>query len=204
MNKDKKGTLGKIYILRNSAFKDGVVKIGLTERNSEIRSNEISSATGVPIQFEVLFEDDVLDVKMAEKKIHQRLEKYRVNPKREFFKLPLKLAVKTVFDVCFEVNNEIANGVAEKIGIIINSPVTEEQLKNLKSILEANQGPKIKVYLLLQNTRSTTVISLPDTSNISISAGMISKIKEIPFVKEVIWKATSKSLANNTINADGK
>jgi hypothetical protein len=141
---------------------------------------------------------------MAEKKIHQRLEKYRVNPKREFFKLPLKLAVKTVFDVCFEVNNEIANGVAEKIGIIINSPVTEEQLKNLKSILEANQGPKIKVYLLLQNTRSTTVISLPDTSNISISAGMISKIKEIPFVKEVIWKATSKSLANNTINADGK
>jgi hypothetical protein len=75
MNKDKKGTLGKIYILRNSAFKDGVVKIGLTERNSEIRSNEISSATGVPIQFEVLFEDDVLDVKMAEKKINQRLEK---------------------------------------------------------------------------------------------------------------------------------
>jgi len=196
----KKGRLAKIYVLRNSALKDGIVKIGLTERESEIRAGEISSVTGVPLPYEVLFENEVLDAKLAEKLIHKKLEQYRVNQKREFFKLPLKLAVKTVFEVCSEINNLVSGQVADKLGIVINAlALTEEQLQNLRKIILSSGGKKTEVFLILRSRTSSTVLSLPETQNINISTEMIAEIKNIPFVEDVIWKATATSLANHTV-----
>ena len=66
------------------------MKIGRTSRVSEARAKEISVGTGVPLEFEVLYEEDVFDCIQAEKIIHKILRTERINAKREFFRLPLK------------------------------------------------------------------------------------------------------------------
>lgn len=79
---------GYIYVLRSAAHEKDIFKVGLTTRLSEVRSNELSRNTGSPDKFLVVQEWEVSDCKVAEKLIHERLEKYRINPKREFFKAP--------------------------------------------------------------------------------------------------------------------
>lgn len=48
------GQTGYIYILYNQTA-NGFVKIGKTQRNPEDRSKELSSATGVPTPFTVVY-----------------------------------------------------------------------------------------------------------------------------------------------------
>ncbi len=47
----------------------------------------------------VAYEVPVLDCRLAEQKIHERLSAYRVRDKREFFSLPLKDAIKIVQEI---------------------------------------------------------------------------------------------------------
>lgn len=85
---------GYIYILRNPLHKDALVKIGFTRTSSELRASALSKSTGVPYEYEVIYEEEVIDCELAERIIHERLHLYRVNPRREFFLLPLKDAGK--------------------------------------------------------------------------------------------------------------
>ncbi len=86
---------GYIYVLINPSMK-GIIKIGKTIRSSEKRAGELSNHTGVALNFYVAFEEFVSDCDVAEKIIHLVLQNYRVNPSREFFKIPLKKAIETI------------------------------------------------------------------------------------------------------------
>lgn len=89
---------GFIYVLLNPAFPN-MVKIGLTEDTTEKRARNISSATGVPTDFIVLYDMLVNDVERAEKEIHAHFSAYRVNKRREFFYVPPKLAIRALMDI---------------------------------------------------------------------------------------------------------
>lgn len=89
---------GFIYVLLNPAFPN-MVKIGLTKGTSERRARNISSATGVPTDFIVLYDTLVNDVKEAEKEVHAYFSDYRVNKRREFFYVPPKLAIRALIDI---------------------------------------------------------------------------------------------------------
>lgn len=78
--------LGEVYILENESMPN-IVKIGYTELCSEDRANELSKATGVPLPFTVEESFLVENPKRLEKLIHLHLKKYRLNNKREFFKI---------------------------------------------------------------------------------------------------------------------
>ena len=90
-----------IYILLNPALKN-LVKIGRTSRTPEERAQELSAATGVPQPFIVAYESLVSDGVVAESLIHAELSRdgYRLNEAREFFEVPLKVAVALVDHVC--------------------------------------------------------------------------------------------------------
>lgn len=90
-----------IYILLNPAHKS-LLKIGRTSRTPDERAQELSKATGVPSPFFVAYESLVSDSNLAEKLIHQELSSqgYRLNPSREFFEVPLKVAVSVVDRIC--------------------------------------------------------------------------------------------------------
>ena len=54
---------GYIYIMLNRAFQNDHYKIGMTTNAPEARARELSSATGVPRGFEVLYEQRVTDAR---------------------------------------------------------------------------------------------------------------------------------------------
>ena len=96
---------GRIYVMRSAAHPKDVFKIGLTARGTELRSDELSSETGALDKFLVVQEWNVVDYVRAEKFIHERLNQYRVNPKREFFQVPYKTIVKVIDQVLEELKN---------------------------------------------------------------------------------------------------
>lgn len=75
-----------IYVLVNEAM-PGLVKIGLTTDNVESRISQLSTHSGIPLPFECYFAAEVKDYAKLEKTLHQLFSEYRINPKREFFKI---------------------------------------------------------------------------------------------------------------------
>ncbi len=95
---------GIIYIQRSPALEINVYKIGLTRRSAEIRAKELSSATGIPLPFDVLANWEVDDCAHVEQEIHQRLAVFRINPQREFFRAELSFIIKTIDTVATELS----------------------------------------------------------------------------------------------------
>ncbi|WP_129126306.1 GIY-YIG nuclease family protein [Geomonas oryzae] len=91
------GKPGYLYALINPAL-EGLVKVGKTGVNPDKRANELSTATGVPMQFMVAYSVIVSDCDLAEKYAHGLLEKdgYRVSSNREFFRAPVSVAINVI------------------------------------------------------------------------------------------------------------
>ena len=90
-------SIGYIYCMTNPAFKDGLVKIGLTMRTPEERRRELAS-TGVPLPFVVEFAKRVSEPAEKEKCLQSILEDKRVNVDREFFVCPVA-EVRALFEM---------------------------------------------------------------------------------------------------------
>ena len=84
-----------IYILENPSL-IGVVKIGMTAREVDVRVKELSSHTGVPTEFTVFRKYAVDDATLVERQIHARLVEYRVSENREFFKISVEDAAMII------------------------------------------------------------------------------------------------------------
>jgi hypothetical protein len=82
---------GYVYLLINHAM-PGLVKVGLTNRSPGERVAELSSATGVPTPFELVYDVLVPDSLEAEQFIHSHLTAlgYRLTDNREFFRAPIR------------------------------------------------------------------------------------------------------------------
>jgi hypothetical protein len=107
MNSEKEDYMaqGYIYILVNPSLKKSLLKIGRTSRDPEIRSDEISQGTGIPMPYYVAYSHKVLDCEHAEKLVHEKLESCRINDSREFFELPLSEAISTITQVAESINS---------------------------------------------------------------------------------------------------
>src|SRR5690606_32879169 len=88
---------GYVYVLTNPAM-PGLVKIGRTTRSPEERMLELTSATGVPIPFQLVYEVRVADCYAAESLVHAVLEErgVRVSSSREVYAITPSEAVEIV------------------------------------------------------------------------------------------------------------
>ena len=84
-----------VYVLTNEAM-PGLVKIGRTSDSVETRLANLSASTSVPLPFECYFAAEVRDGVHLEKTLHQLFAEYRVNPRREFFRLDPEKAVLAI------------------------------------------------------------------------------------------------------------
>ena len=100
---------GYLYIMRSISHSVDVYKIGKTGRNTEIRARELSAATGVPTDFEVVFRWEVGDIDLVEEETHRKLKPYRINRKREFFRCPLQTIITTIDSIVNEVGTNEGN-----------------------------------------------------------------------------------------------
>src|SRR2546428_12856208 len=77
---------GHLYIFVNKHM-PGLVKIGYTERDPDVRAAELSTPTGVPGKFEVFISWLLDDPYVHEQRVFKQLNKHR-HPGTEFFELP--------------------------------------------------------------------------------------------------------------------
>ncbi|MEQ4209664.1 GIY-YIG nuclease family protein [Actinopolymorpha sp. B9G3] len=103
---------GVLYVLSNPHM-PGLVKIGRTTRDPLKRAREISRGTGVPADFEVMFDVIVSDIEAAERETHLALQSVRVSKSREFFRIAVRDAIKFVQDTAtrFPVHGADANNI---------------------------------------------------------------------------------------------
>ena len=97
----KKDTDDYIYILSQKSEKK-LLKIGMTTRNVIKRCNEINSATGVVFPFSPRKVYRVKDAIIAERKVHEELDEYRIRADREFFYISYAEACKRIEKVLKE------------------------------------------------------------------------------------------------------
>ena len=106
---------GIIYCLSNLSHQD-IFKIGFTRTTLKQRLQSLYS-TGVVCPFKVEFAKKVFNCNVCELLLHKILSKYRVNKRREFFKLEL-LKIKELFDHLegeyINVNNDKMNISAQE------------------------------------------------------------------------------------------
>lgn len=91
---------GYVYVLSNDLM-PGIFKIGRSKNGGHSRAAAMySGATGVPIPFALEFEIYTTDAVSDELEVHRRLQPFRVDPKREFFRLDQTVAISCVAAVC--------------------------------------------------------------------------------------------------------
>lgn len=88
---------GYIYVLANSSMPN-MVKVGKTTRQPSLRAQELSSVTGVPTPFVVMYEKQFNNCDFAENFIHELLsvKGFRVSSNREFFNAPIHDVIDAV------------------------------------------------------------------------------------------------------------
>ena len=75
-----------VYVLQNEAM-PGLIKIGITHNEQVNKRLQTLYTTGVPLPFECIWAGEVDDCAEIESLIHNAFSDFRINPKREFFKL---------------------------------------------------------------------------------------------------------------------
>lgn len=87
---------GWIYVLSNQYLAKNVYKIGMTTRTPEDRAKEISMATGVPFEFDVVTAFYSNNPNNDEVEIHTALKEFRFNEYREFFNCELEIILSVI------------------------------------------------------------------------------------------------------------
>jgi len=81
-----------VYALTNSAMPN-LIKIGkTTQEDITTRMSQLYS-TGIPVPFECIYAVEVNDCTTVEASLHIAFGPYRINPKREFFKIEPEQAI---------------------------------------------------------------------------------------------------------------
>lgn len=141
---------GYVYVLKNKAYADFTLKIGFTTKEPSVRAKEIyHGATGVPEHFDVAVAFSVEDCRQAEKEIHHLFKAYRLNKRREFFKITPSVAERTVFSSCLRVNKSLGKDapVRYKIDKSIKQHIKTDINDN--SSVHANDAPVLKCPITL-------------------------------------------------------
>ena len=89
---------GHLYCFSNKSM-PGIFKVGMTERTPEERLKEANKPdTWKANPFEIEYAKKVFNPKQKETTLHILLSQYRINPKREFFKISSE-KIKNYFDL---------------------------------------------------------------------------------------------------------
>lgn len=109
-----KSNHGYVYVLSNPSM-PGLLKIGMTRFDPSRRVQELSSATGVPTSFQLVYYREFHNCVSAEIEIHSILASkgLRYNDQREFFTVDTVEAINTLLSL--EDNEDDNQEVVEKV-----------------------------------------------------------------------------------------
>ncbi|MGL4909067.1 MAG: GIY-YIG nuclease family protein [Bacteroidales bacterium] len=149
---------GYVYALINPSL-HGLVKVGKTIKEPEVRAKEISSDTGVPTPFIVAFKVFVSDCDSAESYLHSLLEVkgFRVNKNREFFNAPLEEIISSMIELQSSSNFQVI------VDSIITTDQTEFTPEFKDDFLDNLQLDTTPHYVSVLNDAEDSYYGLGDT-----------------------------------------
>lgn len=86
---------GFVYVMTNPSHREGLVKIGKSDRDPSIRADELFT-TGSPDKFSIQYYAFVQDHHALEREVHQHLAAARHSERREFFNCGIPAAIHTI------------------------------------------------------------------------------------------------------------
>jgi hypothetical protein len=168
---------GIVYVLTNPAMPN-IVKIGMTTKEKvDDRMNELYT-TGVPVPFKCEYACTVGNCSEVEDALHIAFEPYRLNPKREFFKINpeqavviLKLFAVNHKNIADEVNKSVESGMdpidvaaGNKLAKSKRAPLNFTELEiPIGAELVFIRNPDIKIYVVSEKKISY------DSNNLSLT-----------------------------------
>ncbi len=157
----KQHNIGIVYVLTNSSM-PGLVKIGMTTRESiDTRMKELYS-TGVPVPFDCKYACEVKasDCAKIERALHTAFKPNRINDNREFFSIKPEqaTAILELFDrkdITTEVTAEIENDLtvddkmaSEKIKSARRPPLNYKEMGiDIGSKLQFVKDPTVEITI---------------------------------------------------------
>ncbi|MEE2635490.1 MAG: GIY-YIG nuclease family protein [Pseudomonadota bacterium] len=98
---------GEIYVMRSAQHPKDVFKIGYTTKTADERARQLESTSGQPDQFAVVNSWKVKQPRRVEGIVHEHLARYRINPRREFFKLKYAKIQSAIDHIIVKLDAEI-------------------------------------------------------------------------------------------------
>jgi TPR repeat protein len=128
---------GFIYVLINPSM-PGMLKIGKTNRDPNIRLSELSNPTGIPTPFFLAYTTTFYNCTEAEKMIHAILGKIgeRVSDNREFFKAELNDAINAILEAKKIDENREENILNPTKEILFSTDDNDSNINSIKPIWE--------------------------------------------------------------------
>lgn len=129
---------GYVYIMSNISFNIDIFKIGWSRKNPILRAKSLYT-TGLPTPFVIEYMIYTNDGQKLEKEIHSHLNNYRLNDKREFFKINKdELFNLLTNEMNLSLTNKFDNIVNENIIANKNVISNENIIANENSIINEN------------------------------------------------------------------
>lgn len=145
VNTKKRNELGWIYIVSNVSLA-GMVKIGQTSNPVEERVQELSQSTSIPTPFKIEAQFIVERPKDTELKIHRYLRKFRINSRKEFFRINLDKAIESCNFCIYGTSNDIDTAFLEMAALLnfsvkyphrfIKDSIDHEKVKMMTNLLD--------------------------------------------------------------------
>lgn len=160
---------GYVYILQNDAHDPYIIKIGLTRHDPNRRAKQIYwGATGVPLKFNIAIAFSVGDCVLAEKTIHEMLDTFRPNPRREFFKIKPSIAAAIAQEVCTNINKKLGISKPEQFKFTNEKATTF--LKEVPDVFGIKDKPVVftKISDLTPSPVGTSTLSTTQINRIRI------------------------------------
>ena len=88
-------SIGWVYVLENKTM-PGLVKIGFTKGCPIKRAKTLSSASGVPLPFDLVDGHKVYLARRVESEAHKMLDMFRVDENRELFRVTARKASEVI------------------------------------------------------------------------------------------------------------
>ncbi len=106
MSKIPLGTPGFVYVMSSPSM-PGLLKLGATTDEPINRAKQLSASTSAPMPFHVLYHRAVPDVNAAEAAMHRAFAGQRINEGREFFRVSLYEAARTLDALCGDIFSKL-------------------------------------------------------------------------------------------------
>ena len=148
---------GYVYVLSNPSYRDNLYKIGHTTGSVKGREKELSRPTGVPEQFDIVYEKQVSNSFKAEQFVHKALDKYRYNDRREFF----LCEIVTIIDSIEKASKKYPNSIQTPRQKLSNfpSPIFPQFDNNRNTFKKPNPSKLPSVVNAILN-KSVTFVTL--------------------------------------------